>query len=481
MKFKFKIFISFIALVTAGIVLTGSILYMNMNRIVLSLIQDQIRGVADTIPIFMDKDLVVEVIASQGTNKKAYDDLKGMLVEATLKNREHYNLIPFRNIFVVVPSQNPGHTVLVADGYGNPSTSWNYGREQRTTTDLIEHLNSTYVSPYTQKGAIGNYWYSGFSPIRNENGVYIATLVIDVDAYVINNEFLQTFTTLLAASLLAILIALIFAGIMSHLVTRSLEVIEGGVKEIEAGNYSARIALDTKDEFEHLGNTINSMVEGLTERDRLKEGFSRYVSKHVLDRVLETDRHFLEGERRKITVLFCDIRNFTTLSEKLPAEKVVGLLNKYFDKMIDIIFQHKGTLNKFMGDGMMVIFGAPLEDDKQQENAITAAVSMVQTLKSINEEIVRDGIEAISIGVGIHTGLAVVGNIGSEKRMEYTAIGDTVNVASRVEQLAKNYDDPIIVSEETAKDLQGKFQFQNRGKVALKGRSEEIGIFSLNS
>ena len=480
MKFKFKIFISFIALITAGIVLTGSILYMKMNRLVLSLIQDQIRGVAETIPIFMDKDLVKEVLASNGKNRKAYDALKGMLVEATLRNRVDYNLIPFRNIFVVVPSVNENHVFILADGFGNPKDSWPYGHEFRGTPDFIANLDTSYVSPYLQEGVHGNRWYSGSSPIRDLDGVYIATLGIEVDSYVIDNQFLQTFTALLAAGMLAILIALIIAGVISHLVTRSLEIIEGGVKEIESGNYKARISLQTEDEFQHLGDTINHMVEGLTERDRLKEGFSRYVSKHVLNRVLESDRHFLVGERRRITVLFCDIRNFTTLSEKLSAEKVVGLLNKYFDKMIDVIFHNKGTLNKFMGDGMMVIFGAPLEDDKQEENAVNAAVSMVQTLKSINDEIAKDGIEAIKIGVGVHTGLAVVGNIGSDKRMEYTAIGDTVNVAARVEQLAKNYDDPIIVTEETATHLQGKYPFQNRGKVELKGRTEEIGIFSLS-
>jgi len=218
----------------------------------------------------------------------------------------------------------------------------------------------------------------------------------------------------------------------------------------------------------------------LTERDRLKLGFSRYVSEFVLNKVLSSEKHFLEGQRKKITVLFSDIRDFTKLAENLPAEQVVRFLNEYFNVMIDVIFKHRGTLDKFMGDGMMVMFGAPLDDANQEENAIRAAIDMQNALTEFNAKVKEHGDIQMDVGIGIHTGLAVVGNIGSEKRMEYTAIGDTVNIAARVEQLTKNYESKIIATEETVQSMKDKFSITSFGQVQVKGKSQEISIYGID-
>lgn len=188
------------------------------------------------------------------------------------------------------------------------------------------------------------------------------------------------------------------------------------------------------------------MTKGLQERERLKLNFSRYVSDHVLEKILSSSVPTkLEGERRKITVLFSDIRQFTQLSENLSPEQIVSLLNEYFKVMLDIIFAHKGTLDKFIGDGLMVEFGAPLQDDFQEKNAVTAAV----------------------------------GNIGSEKRMEYTAIGDTVNIAARLEQMTKSTGKYILISEDTYQAIKDEFDAKNLGSTALIGRQEPITVYAI--
>jgi len=479
MKFKAKIFISFILLTIVGVVLSAVVLYSKMNRMVLSLIEDQIRAVVETTVIFMDENLVEEIIADNGKNRKAYNRLKKLLVEATQKNQGAYNLIPFRNIYIALPSKDPGYITLVADGYADPGISFEFGAQESASQEFIEHLNEIYISPKNKENVYGS-WYSGYAPIRDQNGNYIATLIVEVNSQVMENELLQTLSYLVAAGMLAILIALIVAGILSHLVTRSLEVIEDGVKKIEKGDYSAQILLHTEDEFEHLGHSINHMVKGLTERDRLKLGFSRYVSEFVLNKVLSSEKHFLEGQRKKITVLFSDIRDFTKLAENLPAEQVVRFLNEYFNVMIDVIFKHRGTLDKFMGDGMMVMFGAPLDDANQEENAIRAAIDMQNALTEFNAKVKEHGDIQMDVGIGIHTGLAVVGNIGSEKRMEYTAIGDTVNIAARVEQLTKNYESKIIATEETVQSMKDKFSITSFGQVQVKGKSQEISIYGID-
>jgi adenylate cyclase len=223
------------------------------------------------------------------------------------------------------------------------------------------------------------------------------------------------------------------------------------------------------------------MAKGLQERERLKLGFARYVSQYILEKILKSGSSAkFEGERKKITVIFTDIRHFTAIAEKLPPEDVVKILNQYFEEMIEVIFRNHGTLDKFLGDGIMIEFGAPLDDELQEKHAVITAIEMQQALKKLNAKWAEEGKEALKIGVGIHTGLAVVGNIGSERRMEYTAIGDTVNVASRLEQATKFADVSILISKATFTPIEGIFKATPMGALEVPGRHEPIDAFSID-
>lgn len=199
-----------------------------------------------------------------------------------------------------------------------------------------------------------------------------------------------------------------------------------------------------------------------------------------MEKILLTDNvPSLVGESRKMTVLFSDIRNFTHLSEKMPPEDVVSLLNEYFGQMLNIIFINNGTLDKFLGDGMMVLFGAPLNDSEQEINAVNTALQMQHALKELNQKWERMECPSLRMGIGIHTGDAVVGNIGSEKRMEYTAIGDTVNVASRLEQMSKQLMVEVLISDATKKSLGTHFNTVSFGQVIIPGRDSPLEVFSV--
>jgi adenylate cyclase len=186
----------------------------------------------------------------------------------------------------------------------------------------------------------------------------------------------------------------------------------------------------------------------------------------------------LSGDRRRVSILFSDIRGFSTLSENLPPEKVVKLLNEYFERMVDVVFRNGGTLDKFIGDGLMVIFGAPEDDTYQEEHALRTAIEMQHELVLMSERWEMEGIR-IRIGIGINSGPAIVGNIGSSRRMEYTAIGDTVNLASRLESATKEFGVGILVSEYTYNAVRGAFQFKPMGAVQVRGRSEPVLAYSL--
>jgi len=217
---------------------------------------------------------------------------------------------------------------------------------------------------------------------------------------------------------------------------------------------------------------------GEKEKREMKKAFSHYVSKEVLEEILKDPKNIsLGGEEKFITILFSDIRGFTSVSEKLSPQKLVEMLNQYFNAMSGEILKHKGILDKYIGDAIMAFWGAPILDENQADNAVQAAIGMVEQLENFNKKQKEKGLPEINIGIGIYSGLAVVGNIGSETRFDYTAIGDSVNIASRIEGLTKTYQTKIIISETVKEKLKGNYFLELLGSVPIRGRQEPINIY----
>ncbi|TSC88797.1 MAG: adenylate cyclase [Parcubacteria group bacterium Gr01-1014_3] len=216
------------------------------------------------------------------------------------------------------------------------------------------------------------------------------------------------------------------------------------------------------------------------EKHELQGIFSRYVSKEVLDHIMEDpSRVRLGGEEKEITVFFSDIRGFTTLSEKISPTELVSVLNRYFSLMTEEVLRHGGVLDKYIGDAIMAFWGAPIDDPNQADNAMKASLGMLEKLKFLNKELRDSGKPEINIGIGLYTGTAVAGNIGSESRLSYTVMGDTVNVASRLEGLNKEYKTQLIIGETTKNKLQGNYKLKSLGSASVKGRVEQLNIFTL--
>jgi adenylate cyclase len=212
----------------------------------------------------------------------------------------------------------------------------------------------------------------------------------------------------------------------------------------------------------------------------VKEVFGKYVSKEVLGLILENPNAvILGGEEREVTVLFSDIRGFTTLSEATAPHELVAVLNRYFTLMTNEVFKHQGVLDKYIGDAIMAFWGAPIADPLQADHALAAARGMIDRLKEFNEELVREGRPTIDIGVGLYTGSVVVGNIGAESRFDYTVIGDTVNTASRLEGLNKEYGTHVIIGESTKQKLTASYPLSPLGGVKVKGKEQSIEIYSI--
>ncbi len=224
---------------------------------------------------------------------------------------------------------------------------------------------------------------------------------------------------------------------------------------------------------------FNYITEGRAKR-KFKETFAKYVSPQVVDEISKNmDNLKLDsGDRKDISILFSDIRDFTSMSEKLAPEEVVRRLNIYFKTMVEVVFEFDGTLDKYVGDAIMAFFGAPKDDPNHADKACRCALGMREELKKVNERLMSEGIPPMKIGIGINTGEVVVGNIGSERRMDYTVIGDSVNLASRLEGMNKEFGTTIIISEFTLAKAPGVV-VKDLGSVRVKGKEETVRIYEL--
>jgi len=214
------------------------------------------------------------------------------------------------------------------------------------------------------------------------------------------------------------------------------------------------------------------------EKRRIKGIFSKYVSKDVFSELMnDPEAARLGGQRSLVTVLFSDLRGFTAMSEKREPEDIVSQLNEYFSAMVEIVFSHQGTVDKFVGDMVMALFNAPLPDDKHADQAVQCAIEMQRKLEELNKDWKERGLPTLACGVGINSGEMIAGNVGSESIQSYTVIGDNVNLGARLESLCKQYSVNIIISDFTRNLLQDDYQIEALDEVLVKGKSKPVKIF----
>lgn len=277
---------------------------------------------------------------------------------------------------------------------------------------------------------------------------------------------------------LVILGGLLIAQQVSISLTRPLGRLGAFARRIGAGDLSGRENLTGHDIVGQLAGALNDMAAGLEERDHVKEVFGRYIATQVSDQILKGQVN-LGGESRRVTILFSDIRNFTGMSEQMTPQQVVSFLNDYFSEMVDAVFEQGGVLDKFMGDGLMAVFGSLGDQPDHPRRAVLAALRMKALLAKINGERAMSGRPPIAIGVGIHTDEVIVGNIGSRKRLEYTVVGDGVNTTSRLQTLNKEFGTTILISETTYTAIKDEFECRLMPEATLRGKTKELRFYEV--
>jgi len=310
---------------------------------------------------------------------------------------------------------------------------------------------------------------------------------------VVEDIYRRTGIILLSTLVIAIILVFVF----TRTLLKPLNSMNAVISDIiSSGDLSRRVPLLYRDEIGDLGHRFNIMTEELEkaygqikryayqaviarkQERKIRNIFQKYVPIDVIDQVFSKPESLLKGDNRQLAVLFSDIRGFTTIAEALPPEEIVESLNNYFSRMVDIIMSRSGIVDKYIGDAIMAFFGAPVRHDDDPEASVLAGLDMLDALQIFNRSQIEHDAPQFQIGIGINFGTVTIGNIGSEKKMDYTVIGDMVNLASRLEGLTKVYHQPLLISGSIAKTIYKKIPCRLIDKVRVKGKQVETAIYA---
>lgn len=282
----------------------------------------------------------------------------------------------------------------------------------------------------------------------------------------------------LLISLLILSVAILFIYFFSKTLSEPIKQLALATQEIIKGHFGAKIPKKSEDEIGDLTEAFNSMSTGLEEREKLKGALGKFVNKEIAQRALNGDLS-LGGERKEGTIFFSDIRSFTSISESLEPEEVVEFLNEYMTLMVEIIYKTGGVVDKFIGDAIMALWGIPVSKGNDIVNCLDASLEMRQRLIAFNQKRYKQNKPEIKIGCGINSGPVVAGQIGSEDRLEYTVIGDTVNLASRIEALNKPFGTDILITEYTYNEIKELYSCVAMDKIKVKGKAKPLQIYAV--
>ncbi len=472
-RLSVRVVAGFVAVTLLGIGLVGFLIYERQKRDLEDTLATFLLNIARTGALFIDPRLHGEIQATLTQDSDAYRRVRAALAAIQDENRL---ATPIYTLTDFDPPQ--ARFMVTSRGPGLP------GEPYPLVPALLEPIGQAFREGVaTQTGVYQNQsgtWITAFAPVRDAGGRVIAVLDVDYRVDVYLDRLAQIRHLILGTSLLAGILALGLGIFVARRVTGPVSALTEGVVRVAGGDLSQALPVKSKDEVGQLTVAFNDMLDGLRQRDFIRDTFGRYVSPEVARTLLESPEGLrLGGEKRDLTVLMSDLRGYTRLAEEGDPATVIQVLNAYLARMTEIIVAHGGTIDEFIGDAIFTIFGAPLAHPDHAERAAACAIAMQLAMEEVNRANLARGLPRLEMGIGLNTGEAVVGNIGSEKRAKYGVVGSAVNLAGRVEGCTVG--GQVLLSPYTYERIRDVAEVGPPLPVEVKGIREPLLLYELRA
>jgi class 3 adenylate cyclase len=463
----------FAALTFVAVGAVGTLTYSRQQREVEDSVGTQLLNIARVSAL--DRRLRVALDTSQPSDSAAVQE-----AQRTLAAIQDETLLtsPITILTAFQLESRIARLVMASSGSGRPGDSYPLPPE------LVEPMGWTlgdgvarYTRVYRHQGGL---WISAFAPISGADGRPGALLHVAYPVEIYQDRANELRNSLLFATGVGSLATLVLGLLVLRRLTRPIALLTGGVARVAGGDLSQPLPVSSRDEIGRLTQAFNSMLDGLRQRDFIRSAFGRYVSPEVAQAILESPEGLqFGGTKRIVTVLMSDLRGYTRFAEQGEPEQVMEILNGYLARMADVVIAHGGTINEFIGDAIFAVYGAPVAHQDHAERAAATALAMQAALEEINTEHARRGLPRFEMGIGLHTGEAVVGNIGSEQRAKYAIVGSAVNVASRVESATVG--GQVLLTARTLAELGPLAEVGPPISLQVKGLSEPLTLHELQA
>jgi len=460
-----------VTLVTVGVV--GALVHQRQSREVEDTVGTQLLNIARVSALLVDRAAHAEAARAGRADSPAY---RRVIKSLAAIRDETLLTTPMRTLANYDPAARTARVVVTMADDERPGDTITVGPE---AADAVAWTFDDGVARYTRIYRVrGGLHISAFAPILDARGRTAAVLEVDYPVDFYFDRLRELDTTIALGSLAALLLALVLAVVFARRLTRPIAALTNAAGRVAAGDLSQAVVVTSRDEVGHLTRAFNAMVEGLRQREVIRNAFGRYVSPEVAQAVLDSPGGLaLGGRKREITVLMSDLRGYTRFAEHGDPAGVMAVLNDYLGRMADIVIAHGGTINEFIGDAIFAVYGAPIEHADHAERAAATALAMQRAMDALNEANTASGRPRFEMGIGINTGEAVVGNIGSEQRTKYAVVGAAVNLAARVEGCTVG--GQILLTESTVRYLGPLADVASPVHVELKGLDAPVALYEL--
>jgi class 3 adenylate cyclase len=465
----------FAAVTLLAVGAVGTFTYGRYQREVQDTVGTQLLNIARVAALLIDPALHAEVQRTLAPTSDGYRQLQQKL--AMVKN-EVLLATPIYTLTDLDVAARRGRIMVVSDGPGRP------GDPVPLAPELIDPLRWTFedgVARYTRIYTTPRgMWITAFSPIVDASGRATAVVMVDYPVEIYLDRLSELRTTILYASAVGAVGTLILGLLFARRLTRPIRALTAGVTRVAGGDLSRALPVRSSDELGRLTHAFNQMLEGLRQRDFIRSAFGRYVSPEVARELLESPEGLrFGGEKRVVTVLMSDLRGYTQFAERGDPARVMEVLNEYLARMTDSIIQHGGTINEFIGDAVFAVFGAPLTHPDHAARAAACALHMQRAMADLNAQHAASGLPRFEMGIGVNTGEAVVGNIGSEQRAKYAVVGNAVNIAARVE--GATVGGQVFITAATYESIRDVADVRGPVAVDVKGLSAPLQLYDLQA